>query len=528
MAGELILVVDDGRENCEFVVDYILRPNGFRTAVAYDGQTGLDKALSEAPDLILLDLQMPRMDGIQVLEALRERQSSIPVILMTFHGSEEIAIKVFRMGVRDYVMKPFTVDEMLDAIERALSETRLRREKEALTERLLKSNREMQRRIKELNALYGISKSVTALLEVDQLLTRVVDAAIYVSGAEQGALMLLNDGELWKRAVRARGDPAARPVNLKASERLAYRAVQTGKPVMLTPGDTAGLEDIKGLPKAVLYTPLKLSDTIIGVLGVDNFDVRRPFTEHDSTLLSVLSDYAAIALQNARLYTELKEAKEREKQAIRGAFERYVSPSVVDRVLEKPESATLGGDRYTISILFADIRGYTTFTEYTEPEIVVEALNEYFSMAGEIIVARQGTLDKFMGDAVMAFFNAPDPQPDHVFRAVDAAVALQRAVEERNARVKGDMRLQFGIGVSVGEAVVGNIGTPQQMNFTAIGDTVNLAKRLQERANPGQILVAEEVVAALGDRIRVEPLGLMRLKGRQKRAAVYELKGLIG
>ncbi len=527
MAGELILVVDDGRENCEFVVDYILRPNGFRTAVAYDGKAGLDKALSESPDLILLDLQMPRMDGTQVLQALRDAQSNIPVILMTFHGSEEIAIQVFRMGVRDYVIKPFTVDEMLDAIERALSETRLRREKEALTERLLKSNRDMQRRIKELNALYSIGKSVTALLDLEQLLTRVVDAAIYVTGAEQGALMLLSDGELWKRAVRDPGDSAARPVNQKAGERLAYRAAQTGKPVMLTTTEMAGLGDIKGLPKAVLYTPLKLGDEVLGVLGVDNVNRNIPFTEHDGMLLSALSDHAAIAIQNARLFTELQEAKEREKQAIRGAFARYVSPSVVDRVLEQPESATLGGDRHVISILFADIRGYTTFSERTDPEVVVEALNEYFTLAGDVILARGGTLDKFMGDAVMAFFNAPDPQPDYLFRAVDAAMALQRAVEERNARAPSALRLQFGVGISAGEAVVGNIGTEEHMNYTAIGDAVNLAKRLQERAAPGQILIEETVVKALGERIRVEPLGVMKLKGRDTPATVYELKGLV-
>lgn len=527
MAGELILVVDDGRENCEFVVDYILRPNGFRAAVAYDGKAGLDKALSEAPDLILLDLQMPRMDGIQVLEALRDAQSTIPIILMTFHGSEEIAIQVFRMGVRDYVIKPFTVDEMLDAIERSLAETRLRREKEALTERLLKSNRDMQRRIKELNALYGIGKSVTQLLDIEQVLTRIVDAAIYVTGAEQGALMLLKRKELWKRAVREEGDAAARPTNQKTGERLAHRAVQTGKPVMLSPAERGGLEGVKGLPKAVLYVPLKLGDEVLGVLGVDNLHKAQPFTEHDGMLLSALADQAAIAIENARLFQQVKEAKERETQEIRGAFARYVSPSVVDRVLEQPGSALLGGERHTISILFADIRGYTTFSENTEPEVVVEALNEYFSIAGEVILARGGTLDKFMGDAVMAFFNAPEPQPDHIFRTVDAALTLQATVERHNARTPPQRRLEFGVGIAVGEAVVGNIGTPEHMNFTAIGDTVNLAKRLQERAARGQILVEETVIRALGDRIRVEPLGVMRLKGREASATVYELKGLV-
>ena len=121
MSGERILVVDDGRENREFVVEYILRPYGFQASVARDGREGLEKALAERPDLILLDLQMPRMDGRQVLHALHTENVNIPVILMTFHGSEEIAIEVFRLGVKDYVKKPYTVEEMLGAIERSLT-----------------------------------------------------------------------------------------------------------------------------------------------------------------------------------------------------------------------------------------------------------------------------------------------------------------------------------------------------------------------------------------------------------------------
>jgi class 3 adenylate cyclase len=448
---------------------------------------------------------------------------------MTFHGSEEIAVSVFRLGVRDYVRKPFSVNEMLEAIDRALMETRLRREKDELTQRLLKSNREMQRRIKELNALYSIGKSVTSLVNIRQLLTRVVDAAVYVTGADQASLMMLVDGALYTRAVRLKGDAGARPVNQLSNSAAAQRALKTGMPVAINPGGPGVISEKGSVSRAVLYTPLKLGDEVVGVLGVDNLEAQQPFTEHDSTLLGALGDYAAVAIQNAKLFAQLESVKEREKQAIRGAFERYVGPSVAGQVLQSPEESTrLGGKRQVISVLFADISGYTTFSEKLAPEDVVETLNEFFSMAGEIIMTRGGTLDKFMGDAVMAFFNAPKPQPNHVFLAVDAAVTLQRAVAERNVQSTGNAKaLRFSIGLSVGEAVVGNIGTIQQMNYTAIGDTVNLAKRLQERASPGQVLVEERVVQALGDRIRVEPLGMTKLKGRQARVNVYDLKGLV-
>ena len=128
MTGERILVVDDSKENREFIIDYILKPNGYEVLEARDGVEGMELARSASPDLMLLDLQMPRLDGTGVLTALRRENLSIPVILMTFHGSEEIAIEVFRLGVRDYVKKPYTPEEMLGAIETSLTETRLRKE----------------------------------------------------------------------------------------------------------------------------------------------------------------------------------------------------------------------------------------------------------------------------------------------------------------------------------------------------------------------------------------------------------------
>jgi class 3 adenylate cyclase len=197
----------------------------------------------------------------------------------------------------------------------------------------------------------------------------------------------------------------------------------------------------------------------------------------------------------------------------------------VDRVLRSPEEMTLGGKRRTISVLFADIRGYTTFSEQADPEHVVELLNEYFTLATDIIFAREGTLDKFLGDAVMAFFNAPEEQEDHPYRVVDAALALQSAIAELNARRGGDA-LTFSIGLNMGEAVVGNVGTPRAMNYTAIGDVVNVAKRLQERAEPGQILVDESLVACLGELVIADRVGEIQVKGRKLSTVVYSLRGL--
>jgi adenylate cyclase len=259
------------------------------------------------------------------------------------------------------------------------------------------------------------------------------------------------------------------------------------------------------------------------VLSVENVSASAPpFTKQDAALLSALGDYAAIAIENARIYVALEEANVRQTAALRTAFEQYVAPSVVERILQTKEALTLGGRRRELSILFADVRGFTTFSEQATPEDVVALLNEYFSIATDVIFSREGTLDKFQGDAVMAFFNAPEEQADHVWRAVDAALALQRSIAERNARIGGE-GLTFGIGVHVGEVIVGNIGTSKAMNYTAIGDAVNVAKRLQERAAPGQVLISAEVHERVRELVTAESIGELSVKGRHQPVQVFDL-----
>jgi class 3 adenylate cyclase/DNA-binding response OmpR family regulator len=522
LAGERILVVDDGKENREFLIEYILQPYGYVALEARDGKEGYDMAISERPDLILLDLQMPRMNGIEVLKALTQARSEIPVVLMTFHGSEEIAIEVYRLGVRDYVKKPYTVEEMLEAIERSLAEVRLRKEKEALTERVISANRDLQRRIQEMNVLYGVGKIVTELMNMNELLPRIVDAAAQVTQAEEAYIYLLQNNRLLCRAQRRLNSGRARPADYEVDDAFAMQVLKNGKPLILQPEQ---LVTQGGNFFSVAYAPMTFRNQIVGVLGVSNLSPEsHQFTKHDSALLSTLTDYAAIAIENSRNFEELRQTKEKEQEQLRGTFERFVAPSIVDRVLAHPEDLKLGGTRQEISVLFADIRGYTSWSENAPPEKVVEMLNDYLSLAAEIILAWDGTLDKFFGDGLMAIFNAPNPHEDHVHRATDAALALLKAGEEMRAR-RGD-DLSYSIGVHVGEAVVGYIGTDRALNYTAIGDVVNITKRLQELAPPGKIWVEEEVIKRLGELVDAQPLGEIKIRGRKKQAYAYELVGL--
>jgi class 3 adenylate cyclase/DNA-binding response OmpR family regulator len=510
MSGERVLVIDDSKQAREFAADYVLKPAGYEVTIARDGAEGIRLALQSPPDLIILDYEMPKMDGLEVMRALRARDVSIPVILSTAHGSEQFAVEVYRLGVRDYVTKPYQVDEMLAAIERALNEARLRRERDDLVNRLLQSNRALEARVRELNALYGIGKSVTALLDHEGLLNRIVEAAQFVTGAQSCAIHLFEGDTQRLRAEALRG---ASDNGLRAPVEMMTRVVvRTVRPAASATG---------------IVVPLLVGGRLIGTLDIANRNgSARAFTDHDKHLLQALADYAAIAIENARLFRELRASKEREKDHIKGMFERYVAPQVVDRLLSNPNMGALGGARQQITALFADVRGYTALAERTPPEALVKVLNYHFDLAARAILAEEGTLDKFMGDAVMAFFNAPLIQTDHAVRAARAALAMRSALTGELTRLPRAARLSFGIGIATGDAVVGNIGSRRLMNYTIIGDCVNLARRLQENARGGQILVDGWTYQRMQDQVKARSLGEMHVKGRSSPLPVFELVGL--
>jgi signal transduction histidine kinase/DNA-binding response OmpR family regulator len=295
MGDVRILIIDNSRAIRDFIVDALAKWDGFTTMEAADGAEGLEMALVERPDLILLDLEMPQLNGFQVVDALRARQVNIPIILITSHGSEAIAVEFFRKGVKDYLSKPFNADEMYDAIERALTEVRLLQDREALTEHLANVNQQLRRRVQEMDILYQVGKSVTSQLAKDQLLERILDAIFYVIGAEEATLMLADEesGELRTALHRQQTPGQVHQVTGRSAEELANEAARQGG-AMAT--------------GAMLSAPLKVGDRVVGALGVGNRVSVRPFSGHDRQLLLALADYAAIAIENARLYEGVQQA----------------------------------------------------------------------------------------------------------------------------------------------------------------------------------------------------------------------------
>ena len=238
--------------------------------------------------------------------------------------------------------------------------------------------------------------------------------------------------------------------------------------------------------------------------------------------LSPLKDAEQNTQGVAIVLDDLTEHKQLEAQ--RRLFEKMVSPKVIEQL--DPDQVSLGGKRGEITTLFADIRGFTTYSDGLDPEALVSVLNQYLKSAADAVLAEEGTIDKFMGDAVMAWFNAPIPQEDHTLRAVKAALGIKAGIEELHSRLPKDAHLSFGAGIHFGEAVLGVIGTEQRIDYTAIGDSVNTAKRIQENSDAGQILISEEAYKLVKKEVKVREVEPVQAKGKSKPLRVYEVIGL--
>jgi len=345
-----VLIVDDELDTMR-LLSKIVQADGHHVLEAMDGQAALEKYEQEHPDLILLDILIPEVDGIEVLKRIRSTDQVTGIIIVSALTSEKLMVEAMSSGADDYVSKPFTLKQIREHIHRVLERSHLRRE-------------------------------------------------------------------------------------------------------------------------------------------------------------------------NVRLQQELEMAHAK----IRALFERYVPTPIAERLITAPGLPELGGERQVITILFADLRGYSPLAASMPPDALVEVLNHYLALAAEAVEAEEGTLDKFMGDSVMAFFNAPIRQDDHALRAVRAALRIQQAC--RAERRADQAALEFGIGIHSGEALVGNIGTVRFMNYTAVGEAVNLAKWLQEVAEGGQILMSGSTYEQVRQLVRARSLGPMRAKGHPLPIEVYAIEGL--
>lgn len=303
--AERLLFVDDATDIRDFMVNVVLKMTRFEVYSAEDGLAGLDMALKVRPDIIIVDMQMPRLSGLDMLRRLRKEGLRIPTILITGFGSEQVAVEALRLGVRDYVVKPFTAQEILTAVERALRESRLEKERDELLQKLQTSNTHLERNLRELNTIYTIGQSFSSSLDLEAVLHRVVEAAVSLTHAEEGYLMLVdpNQQELYMRASKS-PNSETKSLRLRVVDSLAGTVMTSREPLLIN--EDSGWQKIKTayLVKSLVYVPLATPKQTIGVLGVANRIQANFFSQRDARVLSTLASYATAAIENASLYAD--------------------------------------------------------------------------------------------------------------------------------------------------------------------------------------------------------------------------------
>ena len=323
VSKENILVIDDNQHLADFIANSLLKSLGYEAQTAYTGKIAFEIIRSISPDLILLDMELPDINGLEFLNKLQEEGHNIPTILMTAHGSEQIAVDAFRLGVEDYLIKPVDADKLRATITYALTETRLREETTRLTNQL-------KDQVARLNILSKIGRIVTSTLNLDQLLKRIVEACVQITQAEEGFLALLDteSGQLYLRAAKNIDEDQIKTLRIPLDDSLIGKVIQTGNPLRksVDTGDLPVKVSTGYLVQSLLHVPIISKGNPIGVLSVDNRNSKQKFTKKDELMLSSLADYASVALENARLYQKAThEISERKKMAeeLRESEERY-------------------------------------------------------------------------------------------------------------------------------------------------------------------------------------------------------------
>jgi adenylate cyclase len=378
---------------------------------------------------------------------------------------------------------------------------------------------------KLLSIVTEVSQALLAALPLDQTLQKVLDLVFQQLPVERGCVLLWDEKrmELVPKVSRSRDAKAAGEINI--SRTIAEKVFREKVAVLTTDAQHdprfAGGASILALGiRSAMAAPLWRGDRVEGLIYVDTPLHVKAFDDFDLDLLSALGNHAAVAIEQSRLQESILE-----ERLSRQKLERYHSPAVVERITHGGgELEMLEADEREVTVVFADAVGFTDRCERTEPREVAQLLNRYFSRMADMIFRHEGTLDKFIGDCLMAVFGAPFPLDDHENRAVESAIDMRDALRELNMELAEDQRLQFRVGMHSGRVVAGDIGSAKRSDYTVLGATVNLAARLQGSvAEPGQIIISDATAEALRDRFILREVGEFQPKGISRPVKCFEV-----
>jgi adenylate cyclase len=383
--------------------------------------------------------------------------------------------------------------------------------------------RSLRKKAETLNRLFGLSKTLASVFDLDEIFEHVGHLLFQETPADTAVIFLANDkGELEPATTKTRHKGVG-PISV--SRTMLRRAVDERMAVLVcddpsgATGDRSSTMMLANIDSAIC-APLLGTERLLGAIYVDRRSPVQTLTGGDLELIAAIAGQVSVAVEKAISYGELSRA-----EVARAAYQRFLPAHVVEQILEAPDDLKLGGVTQEVTVVFADICAFTALSERAHPETVVEILNRLFSVMTEIVFEYGGTLDKYIGDALMALFGAPYVSPRDARNAVEAALAMRAALPRLNEEFAalGFPKVNLSIGIHTGPATVGYIGSERRMDYTAIGDTVNIAARLQGSATPGQILVSEATSRAIDDAELFTPLGQLKVKGRTAEVGIFEV-----
>ena len=395
--------------------------------------------------------------------------------------------------------------------------------------------KDLRRKAKILELLFEMSKTLGTVFELEEIFEKATDLIFRGTPADRVVALLGEEGpdgkiiedSLYQIGAKTReASIESLTEKLTVSRTITKRVMTYGIAILSQDAKTdeqfQGAESIvsQGV-RSTICAPLITQSNVHGVLYADRLDPFAAFSPDHLELISAVAAQTAVTVETVKAHKRL--ARE---EVARANYSRFMPEYVVQQLLENPDSFRLGGANQTITVLFADIRGFTAFSEHEKPEKVVGMLNHYFSAMTDIIFSHGGTLDKYIGDELMALFGAPTATANDAGNAVKAAVAMQKRLIGLNKELLdlGFWEVAVGMGLHTGEATVGYIGSEKRSEYTAIGDTINIASRLQGNTAGGQILISEATAQAAGNifpMIKREPL---TVKNRLQPVELYEVK----
>jgi adenylate cyclase len=475
-----------------------------------------------------------QVNGVPVVEAPLKDGDRILLGKFQIAFSKTLEGKVVLDEAKPLSEEAGTIIRSVGELSKLLSDTGQREAAGLAKKEVAPDVQDVEKANRILKVLTKVAETLIAVRPVEEVLQQVMDIVFEHIPADRGFLMLSEDGTgtLTPMVVKHRNSSSAAEGKISISKTIADRVTKDRVSIltsdaMVDPrfgaGDSIRFHGIR----SAMCAPLWNQAHVIGIIHVDSPMLANCFTLNDLDLLTALANYAAVAVERARLNQKIvAEEKKRERLG------RFLSPQVTARILATSESQGMAlgvPEVKDVSVLFSDIVGFTTMSEKMSPAAVSLLLNDYFSRMTDIIFKYEGTLDKYIGDAIMAVFGAPLDMPDHCVRSIKAALEMRDQLEAFNAERKEGPTIRIRIGINSGKAVAGELGGINKKEYTVLGDTVNTASRLESSvAKPMTVVVGENTYNAAREHFEFKSLGPATLKGKERTVEVYEVLSAIG